>query len=67
MRGWLKETRNEKGLTAKEVSDKLNISESYYSFIESGQRQKKMDLTLAAKISTVLDIPIETILAEEAR
>lgn len=67
MRDWLKEQRKEKGLTAKEVGDKLNISESYYSLIESGQRQKKMDLTLVAKLSSVLEIPIDQIVANEAK
>ena len=67
MRDWLKEKRKEKGMTAKEVSDKLNISESYYSYIESGERQKKMDVTLVQKLSTVLDIPVEEIVTAEAQ
>ena len=67
MRDCLKKKRKEKGMTAKEVSDKLNISESYYSYIESGERQKKMDVTLVQKLSTVLDIPVEEIVSAEAQ
>lgn len=65
MRDWLTKARTEKGLTMKQMGEKLDITESYYSMIESGTRQKKMDLTLVAKLSTVLGIPIAEISALE--
>ena len=49
----------------KQMGDALNISESYYSMIENAERQKKMDITLVAKLSDVLKIQIVQIVAEE--
>ena len=65
LRAWLKDLRNEKGLTMKEVGAQLGISESYYCAIEAGDRQKKMDVTLAAGIATVFGRPVAEIIALE--
>lgn len=67
MRDWLQSARKEKGLTQKEVAEKLMVSEAYYSYIESGDRQKRMDLTLAVKLSGIFGIPIERIVELEER
>ena len=61
MRKWLKEAREDAGLSMKQFGEKLGISESYYSCIENGTRQKKMDLNLVIGISSVLGIPINQI------
>ena len=58
MRDWLLNERKAKGMTQLEVAQQLGISEGYYCYIESGERQKKMDLTLAAKLSVVFGIPL---------
>lgn len=65
LRVWLKDLRIEKGLTMKEAGAQLGISESYYCAIEAGDRQKKMDVTLAAGIATVFGRPIAEIIAME--
>lgn len=65
MRDWLKEKRTEKGMTMAEMAKRLDLSESYYSKIESGDRQKKMDVSLAIKIGNTLGISIEEIIAKE--
>jgi transcriptional regulator with XRE-family HTH domain len=65
MREWLEKARISKGYTMKQMGEKLDISESYYSMIESGDRQKRMDLTLVSKLSNVLEIPISVIAAYE--
>ena len=65
MRDWLVSERKKKGLTQLEVAEKLDISEAYYSYIESGERQQKMDLYLASKLSVVFGIPIERIVELE--
>lgn len=67
MRGWLEKARTEKGLTQAELAKKLDISENYYFRIEKGERQKKMDITLVAKLSVALGIPIEEIVELEAK
>jgi len=65
MRDWLKEKRVESGYTMAQMASKLEITESYYSMIESGERQKKMDVALAAKLSAVLDLPLKKIVENE--
>lgn len=67
MRTWLKEKRIEKGLTMAKIADELDITEGYYSLIEAGERQKKMDLALVSKLSVILEMPIEQIAELEAR
>ena len=41
-----------------QMASMLNITESYYSLIEGGDRQKKMDMLLAGKLSVIFNIPI---------
>ncbi len=65
MREWLKEKRLERGLTMAQLAEKIGITESYYSYIEAGERQKKMDITLAIKLSTALDMPFLDVLERE--
>jgi len=65
MRGWLKEKRTEKNLTMSQMAGKMNITESYYSLIESGERQKKMDLSVANQLSAILDVPLMWIIEKE--
>lgn len=61
MREWLKKARDKSGFTMAQMAEKLDITESYYSMIEAGTRQSRMDISLAAKISGILGIPITQI------
>jgi transcriptional regulator with XRE-family HTH domain len=65
MRDWLIKARTDKGLTMRQMGEALDISESYYSLIESGERQKRMDLALVTRLSAVLGIPITEIAEKE--
>lgn len=65
MRDWLKKCREENGITQAQMAKKLDISEGYYSYIESGDRQKRMDITLVSKLSTIFDLPIQRIVELE--
>ena len=65
MREWLKEQREKKGLTMKEMAEKLGISEGYYSYIEAGERQKKMDITLVTKLADIFRLKIQQIVEYE--
>lgn len=67
MRDWLKEKRIEKGMTMAEVAEKLGITESYYCMIENGERQKKMDIAVAMKLSQILNEPVNRIIELEGR
>lgn len=62
MRDWLKQKRTEKGLTMAEMAAQLDLTESYYSRIESGDRQKNMDIALLRKLSCVLGMTAEEII-----
>lgn len=65
MREYLIYLRTEKGLTQKQIAQKLDISESYYNQIEKGERQKKMDITLLNRLSLALEIPITVLINYE--
>ena len=49
------------------MAKKTEMSESYYALIENGKRQKKMDVTLVAKLSAVFGIPVTEIIELEAK
>lgn len=65
MREWLKEKRQEKGLTMAQLAKMCGITESYYAYIEAGERQKKMDITIANKLANALDMPFLEVLEKE--
>ena len=66
MRDWLKRSREAKGMTMAEMAQKLDISLGYYSLIESGKRQQKMNVILLTKISSVLELPLTDAVSLEA-
>lgn len=65
LRDWLKKLREDHGYTQKQVGEKLDISESYYSYIEAGDRQKTMDISLARKLSAIFGVTVEQIVEFE--
>ena len=65
MRDWLRKCREKNGITQAQMAKKLDITESYYSYIESGDRQKRMDITLVSKLSAIFDLPIQQIVEFE--
>ena len=65
MREWLQAARREKHMTKRQMAKLLGISEAYYGFIEKGTRQKKMDITLVAKLADILGLSIIDIINHE--
>lgn len=65
MRDWLKENRTALGFTMAQMAEKLDITESYYSMIEAGDRQKKMDIAIASQLSAILGVPLTQIIEME--
>lgn len=65
-RRWLKALREKNGMSQAETASALNITPNYLSMIENGERQKKMSLELARKISTLFGVPIDEILKNES-
>lgn len=60
-REWLQKAREDAGLTQQKMSEILGISESYYGYIETGKRQKTLDLMMAEKIGNVLHMSVKKI------
>ena len=65
MRYYLVSLRKAKGFTHKQLSEKLDNSESYYNQIENGERQKRMDITLISRLSKVLGISVSKLIEYE--
>lgn len=62
MRDWLRQFRKDRKITMKGMGEKLGISESYYCAIEKGERQKKMDIALAASLAAVLGLTVAQVI-----
>lgn len=65
MRNYLKSIRNEKKMTQQDVADKLNISHSYYSMIEKGERKQEMSISMLCKLSEVFDVSVSDLIEAE--
>ena len=59
MREWLVSIRKKSGLTQKQVAQKSEITQGYYSMIEKGQRGQCIPLDTAQRIANVLKFPVE--------
>lgn len=66
VREYLIEAREKAGLTQQDVANRIGISRQYYQMVETGERQKRMDLYLAGVLSVVLNIPIAEIVQRES-
>ena len=51
-RDYLVELRLKHKETQQDVADAVNISRQYYAMIESGERQKRMDMLLISSLSS---------------
>ena len=65
MRKWMKEARQNKGLTANQASGQLGISEEYYSQIENGDCQQRFDMTIVQKIADLFEMNVNQIIVAE--
>lgn len=66
VREYLIEAREKAGLTQQDVANRIGISRQYYQMVETGERKKRMDLSLAGVLSVVLNIPIAEIVQRES-
>ena len=66
-RDYLIKYRVRNGIKAADMAKQLGLSESYYSQIENGKRQKNMDIALVSVISKVTGIPLQEIVEHESR
>ena len=65
MRNYLVKLRNTIGETQEETARAIGITRQYYGLIEAGERQKRMDISLAARIASHFNISIEEIIQNE--
>ena len=66
VREYLIEAREKAGLTQQDVANRIGISRQYYQMVETGERQKRMDLSLAGGLSVVLKFPIAQLVQRES-
>lgn len=64
MREWLIKLRG--NATQSEIASRLGITQQYYSYIENGDRQKKMDIQICEKIAEVFNISVADVIRYEA-
>lgn len=67
MREYLKELRQKKSLSQQAVADKIGVVQSYYTMIETGERQKDMSLSVMEKLSQVFGVTIDYIISQETK
>ena len=54
-------------MSQEEVAKIMGISQNYYSYIESGDRQKDLNLSIVHELSKALGLTVEQILEEETK
>ncbi len=64
MRDWLIKLRG--NATQSEIAARLGITQQYYSYIENGDRQKKMDIQICEKIAEVFNITVADVIRLES-
>lgn len=67
MRKYLKKLRKDNNLTQQNMANKLGISQNYYHGIESGERQKNLDLSIATKLAEIFGVTVEWIAEQEQK
>lgn len=65
VRHWLREAREEKGMSMEQAANALDMSVPYYYMVETGQRKPRLDLPFAMAISKLFGIPITEIVERE--
>ena len=65
MRLWLKELRESKGYSQQFVADELGVTQLYYCYIESGERQADLALSTVVNLSKVFGVTAEEIIVYE--
>lgn len=66
MRIWLKDAREKRGLTQKQIISKMNISKATYCNIENGIGKLNLSLPYMKQLAEALEIPLERVTESEA-
>ena len=65
MRMYLKEMRLKKGESQRSIAKKAGIGQTYYGYIENGERQRDISLDLLQKLSQALEVPLNDLIQKE--
>lgn len=65
MREWLNDLRKSRGMTLRELGERLGISEGYMSFIEAGSKKKRMDIRTLALIADATGASLYELVTKE--
>lgn len=65
MREYLKEFREKQRITQKQLAESIGLSQNYYFYIESGERQRDISLDLLQKLSQALEVPLNDLIQKE--
>lgn len=67
LREYLVRLRKERNETQQNVADSVGLSRQYYAMIEAGNRQKKMDISLASSLATHFGITLAEMISLEEK
>lgn len=67
LREYLRELRKKADMSQAAVAEKLGISQNYYSTIETGDRQKNIDLSIVVRLAEIFGVSVEWIAEQERR
>lgn len=65
MREWLKVLRMQHRETVGDVAKAVGVSEEYYARIETGDRQRKIDIVLLTLLSRHFNVPLSEMVSFE--
>lgn len=57
--------RNQRNETQQIVAESIGLTRQYYQQIESGDRQKRMDIVLAARLAEHFGVGVDFIIQQE--
>ena len=65
MRDYLVDLREQRNETQQDVAGAIGVSRQYYSMIEDGSRQKRMDIALVGLLANHFGVPMTEIIEKE--
>ena len=65
MREYLIELRKQRNESQQDVADDIGVSRQYYALIETGERQKRMDITLLTELARHFKVPVSDFVSLE--
>ena len=64
-RNYLKKLREDHGFSQFQMAEKLEITQQYYSLIENGDRQQKMNVDFLVKLADIFKVSLSDLIEME--